>query len=164
MLGTEIDDRVESGTGIVPGLGLLPVRARFEPEKTLSTPNGMAGGAPVAGYEIHHGTVTMATGPGGPDLASFPGGCRDGALFGTSWHGVLENDEFRRAFLTEVAAASGRDFVPAPDTDFGRIREQRLDALADLVAGHLDTDAVCRLIESGPPPGLPAVGPLASSL
>jgi adenosylcobyric acid synthase len=77
---------------------------------------------------------------------------------------VLENDEFRRAFLTEVAAASGRDFVPAPDTDFGCIRQRRLDALADLVAGHLDTEAVCGLIESGPPPGLPAVGPLASSL
>jgi adenosylcobyric acid synthase len=159
MLGTEIDDEVESGAGAVPGLGLLPVRARFEPEKTLSTPNGVAGGAPVAGYEIHHGTVTMAAGAdGSPDVAPFPGGCRDGPVCGTSWHGVLENDEFRRAFLAEVAAASGRDFVPAPDTDFGRIRERRLDTLADLVAGHLDTDAVCGLIESGAPPGLPVVG------
>jgi adenosylcobyric acid synthase len=159
MLGTEIDDEVESGAGVVPGLGLLPVRARFEPDKTLTAPAGVAGGAPVAGYEIHHGTMTMLSGAMGS--GTFPGGCRDGAVFGTSWHGVLENDEFRRAFLTEVAAASGRDFVPAPDTDFARIRERRLDALADLVADNLDTDAVGALIESGPPSRLPAVGPLA---
>ena len=30
--------------------------------------------------------------------------------WGTSWHGVPENDEFRRAFLAEVAALAGRDF------------------------------------------------------
>jgi adenosylcobyric acid synthase len=162
MLGTEIDDEVESGAGVVAGLGLLPVRARFERDKTLNTPHGVAGGTPVAGYEIHHGTTTMLSGAAGS--GTFPGGCRDGAVFGTSWHGVLENDEFRRSFLTEVAAAAGRDFTPAPDTDFGRIRERRLDALAGLVADHLDTEAVCALIESGPPPGLPAIGPLAKSL
>jgi len=78
-------------------------------------------------------------------------------VWGTSWHGVLENDEFRRAFLAEVAAAAGRDFVPAPGTDFAAIRQARLDVLGDLVAGHLDTAAVAQLIEDGPPPGLPAL-------
>src|SRR3712207_8722153 len=50
----------------------------------------------------------------------------------TTWHGALENDGFRRAFLTEVARISGRRFVPAPGTEFAAVREARLDALGDL--------------------------------
>jgi adenosylcobyric acid synthase len=78
-------------------------------------------------------------------------------VWGTSWHGALENNEFRRAFLTEVAALAGRDFTPAPDTDFAAVREARLDTLGDLVAGHLDTAALAALIEGGPVPGRPSV-------
>jgi adenosylcobyric acid synthase len=112
----------------------------------------------VDGYEIHHG-VAQLTGPG---AEPFPGGCRGGragAVWGTSWHGVLENDEFRQAFLTEVAALAGRDFTPAPGTDFAQLREARLDALGDLVAGHLDTAALTALISGGPPRGLPVIPP-----
>ena len=78
-------------------------------------------------------------------------------MWGTSWHGALENDEFRRAFLTEVAALAGRDFTPAPGTDFAAVREARLDALGDLIAGHLDTAALSQLISGGPVPGLPTL-------
>ena len=56
-------------------------------------------------------------------------------MWGTTWHGTLESDEFRRAFLTEVAALAGRDFTVAPDTSFAAARQARLDTLADLVAG-----------------------------
>jgi adenosylcobyric acid synthase len=80
-------------------------------------------------------------------------------VWGTSWHGTLESDAFRRAFLTEVAALAGRDFRVAPDTDFAALRQARLDALGDLVADHLDTEALCRLIENGVPQGLPVVPP-----
>jgi adenosylcobyric acid synthase len=82
-------------------------------------------------------------------------------VWGTSWHGALENDEFRRAFLAEVAVLAGRDFTPAPDTDFAAVREAGLDALGDLVTGYLDTAALSRLISGGPVPGLPT---LATSL
>ena len=37
------------------------------------------------------------------------------------------------------------------------MREGRLDALGDLVEGHLDTAALSRLIGNGPEPGLPAL-------
>jgi adenosylcobyric acid synthase len=80
-------------------------------------------------------------------------------VWGTSWHGTMENDQFRRAFLAEVARLAGRDFAPAPDTDFAKLREARLDALGDLVADHLDTAALARLISGGAPPGLPVVPP-----
>ncbi len=153
MLAEQITDDVESRRGTVDGLGLLPARVRFGAGKILGRPHGRALGAPVAGYEIHHGQAEITD----PAAEPFLDGCRRGAVWGTSWHGALENDEFRRAFLTEVAALAGRDFTPAPDTDFAATREARLDALGDLVAGHLDTSALGALISGGPPPGLPAV-------
>jgi len=78
-------------------------------------------------------------------------------VWGTSWHGALENDQFRRAFLAEVAALAGRDFTPAPGTEFAAVRAARLDVLGDLVSRHLDTAALSQLIEAGPAPGLPAL-------
>jgi adenosylcobyric acid synthase len=155
MLATEIDDRVESGAGMVAGLGLLPVRVTFGTDKVLGRPSGTGYGAAVHGYEIHHGVAEVAEGRADP----FPGGCRTVAVWGTTWHGTLECDEFRRAFLTEVAALAGREFTVAPDTSFAAARQARLDTVADLVAGHLDTAAVSRLIEDGPPSGLPVVPP-----
>jgi adenosylcobyric acid synthase len=155
MLAVGIDDQVESKAGQVTGLGLLPGRVVFADRKTLGRPRGEALGAPVTGYEIHHGRVDL-------DLSScepFLDGGRVGAVWGTSWHGTLENDAFRRAFLTEVARQAGRPFVPAPDTDFARLREARLDALGDLVARHLDTGALSRLISGGVPRGLPTLPP-----
>jgi adenosylcobyric acid synthase len=154
MLGREIDDEVESGAGRVTGMGVLPVRVRFGKQKRLGRPAGNGYGADVAGYEIHHGIATVD-----PGAEPFLDGCRTSSVWGTSWHGTLENDAFRRAFLAEVAALAGRDFTPAPGTDFAALRQARLDVLGDLVADHLDTAALARLIEGGPPPGLPVVGP-----
>jgi adenosylcobyric acid synthase len=80
-------------------------------------------------------------------------------VFGTTWHGALESDGFRRAFLSEVARLVGRRFVVAPDTDFAAVREARLDRLGDLIAEHADTGALLRLVEQGPPAGLPLLPP-----
>jgi adenosylcobyric acid synthase len=164
MLGTDIDDDVESRTGVVAGLGLLPVATRFAADKTLRRPVGYAASAPVAGYEIHHGQVEARGGE--PWFTSEPGGrgtpldgCRSGSVAGTLWHGIMENDEFRRAYLTEIARLAGRDFTPAPDTSFAAARQAQFDTLADAVEEHLDTAALLRLIEHGPTPGLPTVRP-----
>jgi adenosylcobyric acid synthase len=155
MLAAEIDDQVESKAGQVTGLGLLPGHVVFNQRKTLSRPSGQALGAPVTGYEIHHGQVELDR----LSCEPFLDGGRAGAVWGTSWHGTLENDSFRRAFLAAVADQAGRAFVPAPDTDFARLREARLDALGDLVANHLDTAALNQLISHGPPAGLPVLPP-----
>jgi adenosylcobyric acid synthase len=152
MLARTISDDVESRAGTVPGLGLLPADVRFGAQKVLGRPTGTGLGQPVGGYEIHHGVVEV------DDSAEpFLDGARAGSVWGTTWHGALENDGFRRAFLTEVARITGRRFVVAPDTDFAAVREARLDALGDLIAEHADTDALERLIECGPPTGLPVL-------
>jgi adenosylcobyric acid synthase len=162
MLGEQIVDDVESGAGTVPGLGLLPVTVTFAPRKTLDRPAGTSvGGEPVTGYEIHHGQAQVS---GGEPLfrtdGGAPEGCRVGGVWGTHWHGAFESDGFRRAFLGEVARTAGRSgFTPAPDTSVTELRERTLDLLGDLVEEHLDTDALLRLIEHGPPAGLPFVPP-----
>lgn len=153
VLGERIDDEVESRAGTVEGLGLLPVRVRFAVEKTLARPAGKALGEHVEGYEIHHGVAEVLDGE------PFLDGCRVGAVWGTHWHGSLESDGFRRAFLREVARAAGRAFVPAPDTSFAALREEQLDRLGDLIEEHADTDALLRLIGDGVPAGLPFIPP-----
>ncbi|GGO81276.1 cobyric acid synthase [Wenjunlia tyrosinilytica] len=158
LLGERIEDDVESRTGEVPGLGLLPTRTVFAADKTLARPVGEALGERVHGYEIHHGVVDVLGGE------PFLDGCREGSVWGTTWHGALENDAFRRAFLTRVAADAGRSFVPAPDTRFGELREEQLDRLGDLIEEHADTDALLRLIEDGIPDGLPFIAPGAPAV
>ncbi len=161
MLAGSIDDEVESGRGVVPGLGLLPVGIRFAARKTLARSEGSGLGAPVHGYEIHHGYVAS----GAPEaLLRYADGRPEGAVagnvYGTHWHGAFESDEFRRRFLTVAAAQAGRHgFTVAPDTRYATIRERALDVLGDLVAEHLDTGALRRLVENGPPPGMPFVPP-----
>jgi adenosylcobyric acid synthase len=159
LLGERIDDAVESRRGATPALGLLPVSTTFATEKLLRRRTGRSDwlGTGASGYEIRHGRVEVHG--GAPVLTADggePEGCRDGAVLGISWHGALEHDGFRRALLAHVAAARGRRFVPG-ETPFAAARETRLDALGDLISGHLDTGRLARLIENGPPADLPTL-------
>ena len=140
MLAGVIDDPVESGRGAVDGLGLLPTRVDFHPEKTLGRPAGAWQGHPVVGYEIHHGIVTAEGGE------PFLDGVRAGNTWGTLWHGAFENDGFRRAWLTQIAEQAGSSWHPDPDAvGFAVRREQMLDELADALAEHADLDALLAL-------------------
>jgi len=167
MLAERIDDDVESRRGTVAGLGLLPVRITFAPDKRVGRVGGTAaerfGAVPVAGYEIHHGRASSIS-PAPEPLLRYADGTGEGAVagnvFGTHWHGAFESDAFRRAFLTEAARLAGRTgFRVAPDTRFGQARERMLDLLGDLVEQHLDTAALWRLIETGPPLDRPVIAP-----
>ncbi|WP_045745185.1 cobyric acid synthase [Actinoplanes rectilineatus] len=161
MLAERIHDDVESGDGTVPGLGLLPVEITFAARKTLARAAGSGLGEAVSGYEIHHGYASA--GVPEPFLTyadGRPEGAVSGAVYGTHWHGAFESDDFRRRFLTRAAEQAGRPgFTVAPDTRYATIRERALDVLGDLVAEHLDTGALRRLIEKGAPAGLPFVPP-----
>jgi adenosylcobyric acid synthase len=151
MLGRTIADPhgVEGDPGVeVAGLGLLDVRTDFAVEKTLRLPLGEALGSPASGYEIHHGRTTVHDG-----AQPFLGGARAGMVFGTMWHGSLEGDAFRAAFLAETLgrAPSGVSFAAS--------RRARIDRVADLVERCLDVDALLDLARSGPLPGLVVLPP-----
>jgi adenosylcobyric acid synthase len=181
LLGERIIDDVESGAGAVGGLGLLPVATTFAREKLLRRRAGRCAwlGTDVGGYEIRHGRVAVTP---GADVRDAPGqhshqrrgagddqndrlfvaddgepdGCRAGSVIGTSWHGVLEHDAFRRALLAHVATVRGRRFVPGTGS-FAAAREARLNVLGDLVEQHLDTARLTALIEGGVPIDLPTI-------
>ena len=81
-----------------------------------------------------------------------PQGNARGAVYGTHWHGLLDNDAFRRAWLGAVADQAGRTgFAVAADTDVAARRDAQLDAIADLLAAHLDVAAVLDLLNGAPP-------------
>ena len=157
MLGARVEDPdgIESeaaAPATVDGLGLLPVVTRFAAGKTLGRPRGAWRGHPVQAYEIHHGRTQRVPGVGTTfpepfdrlrtgSVEGFLDGWRTGTVWGTVWHGALENDAFRRAWLAEVAAAAGSSWTAVPGAPaFGARREAMVDALADAVEEHLDLD------------------------
>jgi len=159
MLGRTIDDPVECASGVVDGLGLLPVTTRFEPAKITLQRSGCADGMPVHGYQIHHGRVLAdggdefltlrssgAAADAGAD-ADVVDGVRVGRWCGTTLHGLFEADDFRRAFLHRVAQHRGKRFVSA-GLSFEHARIDALDHLADVLGEHLDMTVIERLINS----------------
>ena len=91
----------------------------------------------------------------GADTEEFLGGARTGRVFGTMWHGSLEGDAFRNAFLREVV---GPTWSPS-GVSFSERREGRFELLADLVEEHLDVDALVSLARTGTPSGVPFLPP-----
>ncbi|HEY3996797.1 MAG TPA: cobyric acid synthase [Mycobacterium sp.] len=151
MLCRCIDDLVESGAGQVTGLGLLDADVAFSEAKTLRRWE-----RPLTGYEIHHGRLSRCDEATWFDVDAEPQGIARGAVFGTHWHGLLDNDEFRRGWLTWVAHAAGRSGFLVGATNVAARRDAQLDLAADLLASHLDVDAVLGLLD-GPPPSRPHI-------
>jgi len=159
MLAHEIDDDVEGRVGVVPGLGHLPVRVEFGESKVLARPEGSWGRHLVdTAYEIHHG-VARRLPDGHPATAESPAaqgfldGWNVGRVWGTMWHGAFESDDFRRAWLTQVARAAGSEWQPHADAPgFAVRRERMLDTLADALEEHVDIDALLSLTRMGATP------------
>jgi adenosylcobyric acid synthase len=136
MLGATVLDEMESGRGLSRGLGLLPVKVAFHRDKTLGRPSGTWRGRPVHAYEIHHGVADVQG-----EAEPFLDGCRVGSVWGTMWHGTLENDGFRRAWLAEIAASAGSVWRPHPEAPaYAARREAMIDTLANALEAHLDLD------------------------
>ncbi|PZS05281.1 MAG: cobyric acid synthase CobQ [Pseudonocardiales bacterium] len=146
MLGEHISDDVESRAGTVEALGILPVTTRFTPAKTVRCVSArLPDGTQVTGYQLHHGHVTRH---GGAEL--LPGeGCRHANTYGTTWHGLLDSDAYRRALLTKVAAAADRIFTTS-DLRWHDERHQRLDRLGDLIERHVDPGLLAQFASRQP--------------
>lgn len=163
MLCRTIEDTVESGAGRVPGLGLLDADIVFSPDKEVrrwdepaGDPDGEGRPTGLSGYEIHHGRVIRCAERSWFDTGGTAQGWSRGGVFGTHWHGLLDNDEFRRGWLKTAAAIAGRPgFLPARISVPAR-RDAQLDVMADLLAAHLDLGAVLRLLD-GPTPSAPVI-------
>jgi adenosylcobyric acid synthase len=170
MLGRTLRDpeRVESGIGEQPGLGLLPVETWFAPAKTVFRVE--AAGAPTSrlfagagggfrAYEIHAGHTRPAEAAGGGEALGpvfrilgrqgRPATDVDGAVGptgnveGTYLHGVLADPAVRRCLLAHLAGRKG----VSPDPRWGGPRQaDRYDRLADIVGDALDIGAIAKLV------------------
>ncbi|MBD2871186.1 cobyric acid synthase [Paenibacillus arenilitoris] len=169
MLGAKLRDplRVEAAVEETDGLGFFPFEVRFAETKKTIRIEGMAGLAsggaetPIAGYEIHMGEVvwpeaeTQLPRPfriraqhpdaGGKDYEPEGARSRDGRTWGTFVHGILHNDDFRRAWLNEIREAKGLEPLPAA-LRFSESRERAFDRLAEHVRTHLDIPFLYGLI------------------
>jgi len=147
MLGRDVadPDGLEGPSGRWPGLGLLDVSTRMQPEKRLARVAGLdiASGAALDGYEIHLGETA------GPDCdrAWLRIGDRlegaasaDGRIRGCYLHGLFGSDGFRAAYLATLGATA------APHGYDDGV-EATLDALAAHVADWLDLDRVVALAD-----------------
>ncbi len=147
MLGSTIDDTVETKTGRVEGLGLLDCSTVFSADKVLAQTTGIAFDAPITGFQIHHGRVCSTDDSSGwIDLGSGRlEGTRKDNVFGTTIHGLFEADEFRRRFLTYIAEQAQKPFT-AGTVPFSSRRDSQLDRLADHLEEHLDMAKIVDLI------------------
>ena len=72
-------------------------------------------------------------------------------MFGTHWHGLLDNNDVRRDWLTAAARRGPDGFVVADDVDVPGRRDAQLDLMADLLAGHTDTSRHPRVCSTPDP-------------
>jgi len=160
MLGRSIHDDVESRSGSHAGLGLLEVSTTFAASKVTLRRSGTALGSPVTGYEIHHGRMTRDGSQRGwvhlgDDSGDDEEGCTSaaGRVWGTSLHGLFEEDAFRSSFLAMVADRRGKQYTPS-GRSFAAARGDQFDRLADALERWVDIAALERIIGSTTP--LPA--------
>jgi adenosylcobyric acid synthase len=166
MLGTWIEDpeRVESREPLVPGLGLLDSSTRFAADKRTTQvearcelPCFLADDAPAAaplrGYEIHMGRITL--GPttrspfrllarNGQPVAACDGAINFGGnVIGTMLHGLFANESVRRALLRRLRERRG---LLEPSRAAFPSREAEYDRLAAVVRQAFDAKLLRRLI------------------
>jgi adenosylcobyric acid synthase len=163
MLATDIEDSIESAVGHVDGLGMLQAQVVFDEEKVLANVVGSApsfGDASIAGYQIHHGRVStsedalfrLTAKPGSSGEDGQPrlwgeGACRDGQVYGTSIHGIFDEDSFRSSFLSSLARARDRAFVS--HLCFEALVEESIDHLAEVLDKSLDVERLLALNQLG---------------
>jgi adenosylcobyric acid synthase len=150
-VGTEGVD----ATGNLPGVGLLPVSTRFDPDKrVVAATLELSGTGPLAGvectvegYEIHAGRTRLraATDPADvrlpfshPDADPTPAlGVATDSVLGTYLHGLFENPPARAAFVDAVFDTANQQ---RPDDQ--ATRSSPPDRAADLLREWVDVDAL----------------------
>ena len=163
MLGEEISDpcRVEGG-GSVKGLGLLPLKTVFLPQKTrkktlVKIEDGFLAGCTASGYEIHMGMTESVRDMNeindinaSPETGSRPA-CHTDPLpdhiWGTYLHGLFDRGEIVEQLAAYLCGRRHLDCSGehVPDRDI--VKEQQYDLLADAVRKNLDLAAIYRIMD-----------------
>ena len=155
MLGESLLDPcgVEGG-GTLSGMGLLPCRTTFLPEKRRTRATAQAlcqpfTGAGLEGYEIHMGSTDR--GSAGP-FCRLSDGTEDGAflgsVFGTYLHGLFDSGELTDRLAAWLRERKGIRGTGERSETHRAYLDRQLDRLADVLRAHLDLPAVYRIMEN----------------
>ncbi|WP_298517581.1 cobyric acid synthase CobQ [uncultured Methanobrevibacter sp.] len=171
ILGDIIHDeeKRESKQGTINGLGLLNVESRFNragkivAQSVATIPediDGLAGeifkdiaGEEVTGYEIHEGTTELKSSSALLNVKKGQGNNDDGMLdgascgnaFGTYFHGIFHNYNFRREFLNYIRAKKGLEAKFGEDP-YETQKDYSLNKLAEIVEQNLDMEIIDKLL------------------
>jgi adenosylcobyric acid synthase len=162
MLGRMLldPDRLESDLPELSGLGLLPTETIFTADKRtvqvhgVSSLYGEGNVMVIDGYEIHMGRTRFVEDvkhlfliQSASDEAKHGDGAAsaDGRVWGTYLHGILHNDDFRRAWLNQVRIAKHLAPLPA-ELRYKERREAAFDRLAAHVRDHLDMKLIYEMM------------------
>ena len=163
MLGQEVSDPYGAeGGGDMRGMGLLPTRTIFSPEKhqvrvvkTVGKLDGVLAaltGVEVEGYEIHMGRTELADGGDAQEL-SVPEDrileepvIQSGNVYGSYIHGIFDAQACAQAVVSSLLAAKGLDESAIEAVDMHAYKEAQYDKLADAVRNSLDMDLIYRIL------------------
>lgn len=146
MLGKVIHDGVESSLGTVAGLGLLDATTRFETAKVTRQRRGSWGEETVSGYQIHHGRVVASEEPWLElDDGEKEGAATAGGIWGTTLHGLFEDDGVRNRFLAEVAQRSAKTWHQS-NLKFDALRKAQWELLADALEAHVNLEMLAEIM------------------
>ncbi len=167
MMGKALIDpkHIESEVGDMEGLGLLDVVTEFRPGKITERCTLFSRGAlpffsqknePIEGYKIHCGLTRpigtsskilfknqSATDAHVDGVASF-----NGQNFGTSLHGLFENDGFRRRLLDELRSRKDLAPINAPIRKYKQVEDGQIEHWANFVSKNLDIEAIESMMNS----------------
>lgn len=171
ILGNMIHDenKKESKHGTIKGLGLLNIESEFSRSDKIVTQsvglipsaiNGIAGkifkniaGEEVTGYEIHEGTTKLINSSPLLNIKEGQGNNEDGEIdgassenaFGTYFHGIFHNYNFRREFLNYLRVKKGFEAKYGEDP-YETQKDYSLNRLAEIVEENLDMDTIDKLL------------------
>lgn len=165
MMGEEIVDpeHVEAG-GAMRGMGLLPIRTIFAPQKTRTRVEGIFGSVegilkelsqtPIEGYEIHMGRTeyTKDTKPlvflkeVTNDKNAKYDGSQSGACYGCYIHGIFDHSEAAKTFVGILLKQKGYDPSCVRERNWNQYKEEQYDQLADIIRTHLDMEMIYGMI------------------
>ena len=154
MLGTVLlDPSGVEGGGTVRGMGLLPCKTEFTPDKKLTKVKAEAlytpfAGAKLEGYEIHMGRTDRGT---AEPFCRFADGREDGTVFGlvfgTYLHGLFDSGDLTDKLAAWILERKGLTAEETTSETHEEYQARQLDRLADTVRANIDLEAVYRILE-----------------
>lgn len=170
MLGETLEDPdgSEAGDGIsrvVEGIGLLPVKTIFTPDKRRTRADGrincMEGfwsgldGCKLEGYEIHMGESRLTGSAHFTTIQTLQEkmpreeGCFCKNVCGTYVHGFFDSGEISGKVIELLMKRKGYKAEDMKMLDLKSYKEEQYEKLGKMIREHFDMDAVYRILEEG---------------